>query len=105
VSLQVDVPSRSSANVVVFALTIVLPQKSCEWEAPGWSGNTIGSSFNVCENWQVTLNLTLPSLTWCASAGAATDSNATAVSRARVRFPRSMKRPPSGSRWGLVPSE
>ena len=31
------------------AFTPVLPKKSWRWDAPGWPGNTIGSSGSVCE--------------------------------------------------------
>ena len=45
---QVVSPASIVSNVED-AFTPVLPKKSCRWDAPGWPGNTIGSSGNECE--------------------------------------------------------
>ena len=45
---QVVSPASIDPNVDD-ASTLVLPKKSWRWDAPGWPGNTIGSSINECE--------------------------------------------------------
>ena len=45
---QVVSPASIDSNVDE-ASAPTLPKKSWRWEAPGWPGNTIGSSINECE--------------------------------------------------------
>src|ERR671919_867032 len=64
------------------AFADLLPKKSCKCDAPGWPGNTIGSSGRVCVYLQRTTN--------CPTAPAASALNGGVTREATTRLPTTM---------------